>query len=352
MGEAESMSNQHSIVRQFGQRAFLKQEAFGRGITRGSLENPHLARPFNGIRAASPVGNTLRERALAFLPRMRPDDRFSHKTALALLGCPIYVDESSLIDVESPTGTTPFRRNGLSGHRTLPGVPTLQLLIPEHEFFGGEDRGPIPTAAPLRAALQASTQLPFREIVVALDFLLRHDAKHFDPVVRVTPEELLKAAQKASGQRGARKFRAATQFARVGAESRMESLTRLIGEAVGLQDLKLQHEIRDRNGRFIGRFDLADEDSMSLFEYDGEQHRLSTRQYRHDLRRLDNVRAEGWRPLRLHAEDILQTPLETGQRMLAHAGRKAAQVSGPFSELLTEQAPGPVVSAQPKTYVS
>lgn len=345
------MTDQRSIRNRYGSLAFRVRNAQEFGITRGALANPNLGHPFSGVRSAGKVGTTLRERALAFLPLIRPGDRFSHKTALALLGCPIYVDENTSIDIESAAELSPFRRQGVLGHRASPRSSTLWIRIPEHEAPDHWGIGPIPVVTPLRAALQASTQLPFREIVVALDFFLSKNARRFDESARANLGELDLAATRSTGQRGAHKFRIAIQFARVGADSRMETLTRLIGEQAGLRNLTLQIAVRSSSGKFIGRFDLGDEASRSLFEYDGEQHRLKTKQYRRDLVRLDAARDAGWRPLRIHVEDVLDTPQKTGRAMLIHTGRSPAHVSTEHKRLLNEKSGAMTVSAQPEYFI-
>lgn len=342
------MTTQEDISREYGSRAFRTQEAQRLGITRGALANPKLWRPFTGVRAAGNRGHTLRERALAFLPLMRLGERFSHKTALALLACPIYVDEDAPIDVESAPGVYPSRRRGVLGHRATPGAPTFWLRIPEHEDPELWSLGPIPLSMPLNAALQAATQLPFQEIVVALDHLLSKNVPHFDSSVRIRSAELTAATEEFRGRRGFVRFLAATKMAKVGGDSRMETLTRLIGERAGVRNLELQLEVQHPSGKLIGRFDMADITSKSLFEYDGEQRRTKTWQYRRDLIRLDEARDAGWRPLRFHHEDILDMPEETGRRMLAHIKRAPARVSKHLSRLLDERAEGRTVSAQPK----
>lgn len=342
------MTDQRSIRNEYGPRAFRVRDAAQRGITRGALANPKLKTPFTGVRSTASMGTTLREQALAFLPVMRPGDRFSHTTALAVLGCPIYVGKNAPIDIESTEGTSPFRRRGVQGHRAPPESATFWLRILEHEDPHYRHLGRIPVAMPLRAILQASTQLPFREIVVALDSLLSENTRHFDRSVKLQPAELQVAALQSRGYRGAPRFRAASQLAQVGADSRMETLTRLIGERSGLRGLKLQFVVHDASGRFIGRFDLADEASRSLFEYDGEQHRLKTKQYRRDLLRFDEAKDAGWRPVRFHAEDVLDRPGETGRKMLLHTGRPPVRVPQQLKLLLDERAKGTTVSAQPK----
>lgn len=332
---------QESLAHTFGSQPFRIRDAYAAGFTRGELRNRQLSQLYAGSRSLAPPGTSLRDRALAFVPHLRPGDRFSHITALALMGCPIHVSKNAPVNVES-AASTPLRRRGVLGHRATPGSVTHELYTPElsepSEASLFEIRT-IPIAPPTTAARQAATQLPGRELVVALDHLLRDDALHYDPTVAVEPDELLAMVDASRGARGIQRFRIAVELARVGAASRMETLTRLIAEQAGLRDLTLQYVLNDQAGNLIGRFDLADEYSRSLFEYDGEQHRLNRRQYLRDLQRLDAARAAGWRPFRVHAEDVLEQPGSTGLRMLAHTGRQAQPLTTALAAFIEERAP-------------
>lgn len=216
-----------------------------RGFSQWQLRHPALTAPYPGVRSLASSGDSLYERALAYLPRLREGERFSHATALAL-----------------------------------------------------QD---------LHALLEAS-----------------------------------------SGRRGVTRFRSALDLARVGAESRMETLTRLAGARVGVTGLKLQLVVVDRDGRGIGRFDLAEELSRVLFEYDGEQHRTSHMQYLRDLDRLERARDAGWRVLLFHAEEVLARPDHAGRRMLLATGRPPRPVPVRIRRLLEEWPSSRTVSALPR----
>lgn len=323
------MSSLSDVIREFGIAPFSTAEAQRRAITPGVLRNPALHRQYRGARMRGDSPARLAQRALAYLPLLRPGDCFSHATALALLGCPIRVASAAPIDVEAAPGAAQPRRRGVLGHRRSEGPQPFSLELPGL-------LGRVPVSAPLRAVQQAAGQLPFCELIVALDYLLRANGGVFDPLSQVDPVDLEWAVAQSAGPHAAR-FRIAAGLARVGAESRMETLTRLCGEAVGLSGLTLQRRVHGRDGSLIGRFDLADEETRSLYEYDGEQHRLDRKQYLRDLDRFAQVAETDWRPLRLHREQVLGEPIATGHRMLRHAGREPSPVSAPLRRLLAER---------------
>lgn len=81
---------------------------------------------------------------------------------------------------------------------------------------------------------------------------------------------------------------------------------------------------------------MADWASRSVFEYDGEQHRLDRRQYLKDIRRLDRLREAGWRVMRLHWEDLAQPGNAIGLEMLRFTGRTAELHAPEVTRLLGE----------------
>ncbi|MFD5600319.1 DUF559 domain-containing protein [Leucobacter sp. NPDC058333] len=178
-----------------------------------------------------------------------------------------------------------------------------------------DSRG-LPVAPPHFALIQAAERLPLRELVVAIDHLVLPRRG----LVGCTPDSFSEAWQHLGGRGlvGIGTARRALALARTGAESRMETLLRLILEAYGLAKyFQLQCEIYDEEG-FIGRFDLVCEELKLIVEYDGEQHRTDQRQYLRDLRRLDRARAEGYLVMRFHAGEVLRGHRQIAERV-AHA---------------------------------
>lgn len=298
-----------------GELVFTVAEGRASGMRRWALEKPSAYRPFYGVRSTESSRDA--HQALKFVPRLRPGECFSHTSALELLGCPIRSD--GLLHVSAPASRGRNRTRGVVGHRHAAQIRPIQI-----------GRG-LRVAPPVLALMQSSPLLELRELVVAIDALILQPRV---PCSIVSLEEVCGAAAESSA-RGVRKLRRAAALARHGAESRMETLTRLLLAAFGLEHhFVLQREIRDGNG-LIGRFDFVCEAARLIIEYDGEQHRLNRVQYLKDEVRLERVRTAGYRVLRLHWEDILVTPGTTAQTIAALLGVQTGQ-SADAAELLGE----------------
>jgi very-short-patch-repair endonuclease len=76
-------------------------------------------------------------------------------------------------------------------------------------------------------------------------------------------------------------------------------LVRLAIVEVGLPEPEVNVNIVDSNGMFLGRGDLVYRRWRVIVEYDGDQHRTDTRQFDHDVRRLEDFAADGWRVVRI-----------------------------------------------------
>ncbi|SDQ30772.1 hypothetical protein SAMN04488565_2053 [Leucobacter chromiiresistens] len=318
-----------AVLEQYGCASFLASEALSAGISPGVLRNPRLARPFRGVRVAATHDDSLFGRAAAYVPRLRPGECFSHATALALFGCPIHMPESTNVDVESRAASGQVRCEGVTGHRRKRAERIRQLWLPEY-------RVRIPVVEPLQAALQASPTLPFPDLVVALDHLLVARRAGPDSRPLVSSEALERFCSNVRGA-GSRRLRMAARYARTGAESRMETLTRLAGERVGVNDLTLQHTIYDDSGAWIGRFDLVDVQRKRIVEYDGDHHWRLRSQYLRDLERLDAARNAGWEVLVVVREHHWSRDPPLSKRLLTFLGRESRELPVEDARLLDER---------------
>lgn len=311
------------------ERAFDVAEARQHEIRADVLKHPRFDRPFRGVRRLTSVDGTpatASERVLQrtgdFLPILQKNGgSFSHTTALLLLGCPIRCDESLHVTVLSTQ--QPPRRQGVLGHRTSEAHTV---------WSDSSGRNIVP---PILALLQSAAILPFTELVVAIDHLIHVARTGADEPV-VTLEDVLDAAMAYSG-RGARRLIAALRIARPGADSRMETLLRLIMAQYGLDVLELQANVYDTEGQWIGRFDMVDRERKLIVEYDGEQHRSDRAQYLKDQRRLDAARAAGYQILRLHREDVLDRRQETARRVADFLGMPLRPISGALRRFFAER---------------
>lgn len=310
-------------------RPFSVAEARAAGLSAQALRHPRFERPFTGIRSLR-TGPTLekspeqlaRASALKYVPRLRPTEVLSHATALVLYGAPIRTDPAPHVSIAVPRNAVQAR--GVIGH-THSGsfTPWVQpetgaLLMP-----------------PALAFAQAAKTLPFRELVVAADHLIcprQEPGGH--PVLSL---EELRGTLSAVGTRGVVRARAALEIARPGAESRMETLLRLLFVASGIDVFALQVDVYTRSGRWIGRFDMVDLERMLIVEYDGEQHRTSDVQYARDAVKLDTARDEGFRVLRFRHVDVLRRPNATVRRVAAALGLPLTPPEDPLASFLAER---------------
>lgn len=117
--------------------------------------------------------------------------------------------------------------------------------------------------------------------------------------------------------RGKRTARDAVPLLRPGAASRPESLLRLLLRQPGWPDPEVNAAIREASGRLVAYPDLLYRQWRVVVEYDGDQHRTSRAQYERDVRRLEELSAQGWRVVRVLSRDLFVTPEQTVLRVRA-----------------------------------
>ncbi|MGY2003870.1 endonuclease domain-containing protein [Blastococcus sp. SYSU DS1024] len=114
--------------------------------------------------------------------------------------------------------------------------------------------------------------------------------------------ELQQAATARRGARGSRRAEQAVALVCPLAESQPESKVRVILALAGLVAVP-QFSVRDRDGAFIGRVDLAFPRHRVAIEYDGAWH-AEPGQFAKDRRRLNRLTAAGWTVIHLTAADL------------------------------------------------
>jgi Protein of unknown function (DUF559) len=99
------------------------------------------------------------------------------------------------------------------------------------------------------------------------------------------------------------------------AESPMETRLRLLLHDAGTPAPVPQYDVRDADGRFLARVDLAYPQWRIALEYEGDHHREKT-QFRRDIARVNALRQAGWLVLRFTADDVLRHPRQVVQHVL------------------------------------
>ncbi len=247
---------------------------------------PIAHRPFHSVHLKS-VPRGVRELCLAYLPLMSEGAYFSHQTAAVLLGVPLpsHVSEVPLhIAVAFPR--TPPRGRGVLGH-SLGSV-------------SGEVVDGVPLCAPAHVWCQLSGVLEREDLVAAGDHLV--GARGREPLAEI--HELVDAAGELHRTKGSRARVWALPRIRDGADSRPESLLRLLLEEYGFTGLEVNRPVSLRQGRLVLHPDLSVPDRHLAFEYEGDGHRVDRRQWHADIERRDLLEAEGWRVVRVTSHDL------------------------------------------------
>lgn len=135
-----------------------------------------------------------------------------------------------------------------------------------------------------------------------------------------TAEDLLVQLRRRPGGRGSARARAVLDVANPLAESPMESLLRWLLHEAALPTPVVQHVIRDDDGVFLGRADLAWPAQKVLVEFDGDVHR-DRDVFVRDLRRQNALIAAGWTILRFTSADLLGRPDEVVAQICRALGR-------------------------------
>jgi very-short-patch-repair endonuclease len=180
--------------------------------------------------------------------------------------------------------------------RTQPRVSVLRSTLSPADLT---QFAALPVTTPLRTAFDVGRRSRRTDAVVAIDALLHRRLVKLDALRGYAADH--------PGWPGSRMLAAALEVAEPSAESPMETRMRLVIIDGGMPRPTVQHEIRDRHGRFLARVDLAYPQWRVAIEYEGDHHR-GRAAFRRDITRLNALREAGWLVLRFTADDVLREP--------------------------------------------
>ena len=247
------------------------------------------------------------ELAQAYTKRMPATHVFSHVTAAVLHGVwlPTRLETDRRLHVSVPTGTRPPQMVGIVGH---------QLGIGEAQRVGM-----LPVTTLLQTWMDLGPMLNRGELVAAADFLCSGRTPWH------TPAELCAVAAGLIGRRGCRALREAAALARAAVDSPQETKTRLFLVDAGIPEPVVNFEIRDANGVFVARVDLAWPRFRVCVEYEGDGHRTDARQFRLDITRRERIEDQKWRMVRITDDDLKNGGRELLRRVRAALATRGAR---------------------------
>lgn len=178
-----------------------------------------------------------------------------------------------------------------SNARPPRGVRTsdMQLQPEEYGLVAG-----LPVTTPQRTAFDIGRRKPIGAAIAHLDALMR--------ATRIKIDEVLDLAAQHRGARGLRQLETALGLVDAGSQSPKETWLRLLLIEAGLPRPTTQIPVIAADGTTY-YLDMGWADLMVAAEYDGEQHRVDTWQYRKDVRRREAIDRLGWIVIRVIAGD-------------------------------------------------
>jgi very-short-patch-repair endonuclease len=261
---------------------FTVVEARQAGLQRWHLEGRSWKRLKHGIYVLAEAETRI-STLIAVSKRLPRAAAFSGVTAAWLHGLDVRPCDPVEITIPSHLGVS--RPRGVRVRRTLLSDDDVVRI-----------RGFRATAI-ARTIADISARLDLTEAVVIADAALYSG--------RVTLETMTRWAAAHSRRPGIRRLRRVIELAEPVAESPMESRLRMLLVLGGLPRPRAQVEIRDANGRFVGRPDLYYDDAKLGIEFDGSGHRNSLVADNH---RQNNLLGAGVRLLRFTAVDVMEDP--------------------------------------------
>lgn len=267
-------------------------------MTRGRLRGADVEHPFRGISTAGLDLSTIEGVGKAFQPLMRAEDAISHTSAALLFGAPLPDAEPELLPLHvTSVGVRAHRGRNLIGHEW---DESLRL-----DAIHG-----IRVVAPADMWCQLSTMMSREDLVAVGDFLVSGvplEGRNMRTPPWCTVAGLRDAVRRHGRRAGARNLAWAIERVRVGADSRPETLLRLLLVAAGLPEPLLNDPVQVRNGKRY-KPDLKHKQWGTLYEYEGIVHLRTPRQWRFDTWRYQQFEEVGWKVVRVNAEHLFADP--------------------------------------------
>lgn len=252
----------------------------------------------------------------AYAPLMAPQHSFGGLTAARYWGLPIaraWTKDEPLV-VARPKGATRGMTAGTrhiaydGGRLSVVEVDGLRVL------------------EPLSAALVLAREHPHEGMVQIVDALLT--PSRWYPGLRLpreprqpftTPEQLVDFSVACRGLAGVASLRAAAADARVGVDSRFETITRLLIAEAGLPE-PVVHPAVVIDG-VASSPDLGYPELLIAIEYEGDGHR-DAKQWHVDIERYARFEAAGWITVRVTREHMARRGAHFVQRIRAALARR------------------------------
>lgn len=298
----------------FDEGVFLVADALRAGIGKGRLRGADLEVPFRRVRSL-PITD-VHSLAAAYAAIMPPHHCYGGRTAGRLWGLPIaakWTRDEALV-IARPNRTAPGTVTG-----------TTHIAFAADRLEVTETLG-LRVLEPLSTALTLARELHHEALVQVLDALLTPSPWY--PGLRLprgpgqaftTPEQLDAFLERCKGLAGVTALRAAAADARVGVDSRFETITRRLIVEAGLPE-PLVHPLVVIDG-LEWHPDLAYPALKIAIEYEGDGHR-DEHQWHVDIDRYARFEAAGWITVRVTRDHMARRGAHFVERVRAARARR------------------------------
>jgi hypothetical protein len=239
--------------------------------------------------------------AQAVTHRMNGEGVISHQSATLLHGLPSWGLDYGRVHLTKTAGRARSDR-AVQIHRSVLDLDDVY------------DLAGLRLTSPARAVIEATCTSSYEVGVMLCDAALREGL--------VTRDQLIRMAKRLEHWSGSPAARAAAEFADGASESVGESRLRVLMVNEGIPSPELQVEIRDSDGRLLGRVDFLVL-SRLIVEFDGTQKYEKRKDLVAEKWREDRLRERGYSFVRIGWAD-LERPHETGARLRHALARSAA----------------------------
>jgi hypothetical protein len=292
-------------------RPFLVGDALRAGAGRERLRRRDLLAPYFGVRTTSMAN--LRDLAAAYATKMPAHHAYGGITAARLWGLPVprrWTPDEPLV-IARPTGTT---RGTARGTRHIAVHPELLTAVTRHGLM---------LLTPLSTLITLGRELDHEHLVHVIDALLTTSRRYPDLALPrspfATPEQLTAHLAGRARLHGAAAVGAAAADARVGVDSRFESITRRCIVLAGLPE-PVVHPLVVIDGIELHP-DLGYPELKIAVEYEGEGH-LDPKRWAEDILRYELLEAAGWIVVRITKGDVAGAGAACARRVRAALARR------------------------------
>jgi hypothetical protein len=282
------------------------------GVTRARVRSGDLVAPFRGVRTTTV--KRFEDVAAAYGAWMPAHHGLAGISAARLWGFPMPTEwspEEPLV-IARPHGSTRGRARG-----------TRHISVDASKLDFTEHRG-LRVLAPVATALTLARELGHEHLVHVVDALLTGSKRYPDLDLprrpHATPARLVDFVERCVGLQGASALRAATADARVGVDSRYETITRRCIALAGLPE-PVVHPLVVVDGIELHP-DLGYPDRKVAVEYEGEGH-LDSKRWAEDILRYEMLEAAGWIVVRITKADLARGGERCARRVRAALARRA-----------------------------